>query len=212
MKIVKKKLSDLKSPERNIRLHTDKQLKEFARSVTMFGQIRPIVIDENNVMLAGNGLHATLVQLGHTEANCYVVRGLSEAEKKKLMLADNRVFDLGVDDMAAFDAFILELKDDLDIPGFDEDMLKSFVMDTAEADALLSEYGVLSSDRADEIRDTRARYDEREAAAAEGAAEYTPGNVPDEVRDAVGHTSPYQSNAEQNKFIVCPKCGDRIWL
>ena len=121
-------------PERNIRLHTDKQIKEFRRSIEMFGQIRPVVIDEDNVVLAGNGLVETLRSMGCTEADCYVVKGLTENEKKKLMLADNRIFDLGVDDMAAFDAFVLELKDDLDIPGFDEDMLKSLVMDTDDAD------------------------------------------------------------------------------
>jgi len=58
-------------------------------------------------------------------------------------IADNRIFNLGVDDMAAFDASVLELKDDLDIPGFDEDMLKTLVMDTSEADTLISGYGVI---------------------------------------------------------------------
>ena len=46
MKVTKKPLSDLRRPERNVRMHTDKQLKEFRRSVEMFGQIRPIVVDE----------------------------------------------------------------------------------------------------------------------------------------------------------------------
>jgi len=212
MKVVKKKLADLKSPEKNLRLHTDKQLTEFCRSISMFGQIRPIVIDENNVMLAGNGLHAALTQLGHTEGDCYVVTGLSEAQKKKLMLADNRIFDLGVDDMAAFDAFILELKDDLDIPGFDEDMLKSFVMDGDDADNLLSNYGVLPQDRADEIRDAGERYAQRDAEDAEGATQYTPGNVPDEVREAAGYTAPYKAEEGGRAYILCPKCSERIWL
>lgn len=118
MKVIKKPLTELRRPDRNVRMHTDKQLKEFRRSVEMFGQIRPIVVDEDGVILAGNGLYETLLSLGRTEADCYVVSGLTEAEKKKLMLADNRVFDLGVDDLAALDAFILELKDDLDIPGY----------------------------------------------------------------------------------------------
>ena len=44
MKVTKKPLAQLHPPERNVRLHTEKQLKEFRRSVEMFGQIRPIVI------------------------------------------------------------------------------------------------------------------------------------------------------------------------
>lgn len=43
------KLSDLVKPEKNVRIHTEQQLKEFRRSIEMFGQIRPIVIDENNI-------------------------------------------------------------------------------------------------------------------------------------------------------------------
>lgn len=69
MRTVTKLLSELKRPERNVRMHTDKQLTEFRRSVEMFGQIRPIVIDENNVMLAGNGLYETLLSMGRTCSN-----------------------------------------------------------------------------------------------------------------------------------------------
>ena len=208
MKIVKKKLADLKRPERNIRLHTDKQLKEFRRSIEMFGQIRPIVIDENNIMLAGNGLHEALLQLGRTEADCHIVKGLTEQQKKKLMLADNRIFDLGVDDMVAFDAFILELKDDLDVPGFDEDMLKSLVMDTKEADELLSDYGLIPEERAEEMRDTRVKYEARDEEAARSAIEHTP----EEVREAAGYAAPFKAEEAERRYILCPKCGERIWL
>lgn len=90
MNVTRKPLSELRRPERNVRMHTDKQLKEFRRSVEMFGQIRPIVVDEAGVILAGNGLYETLLSMGRTEADCYVVSGLTEAQKKKLMLADGK--------------------------------------------------------------------------------------------------------------------------
>lgn len=216
MKIVKKRLDELKKPERNIRLHTDKQIKEFRRSIEMFGQIRPIVIDENNVILAGNGLAETLRSMGRTEADCYVVTGLTENEKKKLMLADNRIFDLGVDDMAAFDAFILELKDDLDIPGFDEDMLKSLVMDSDEADELISDYGIIPEERIQEIKSTEEKYEARDAEAAKKAIEHIPAkppiHVPEEVREAAGYEAPFQAEEVEHRYILCPKCGERIWL
>ena len=162
MKVTKKPLTELHPPERNVRMHTDKQLKEFRRSVEMFGQIRPIVVDESGTILAGNGLFETLCSMGRTEADCYVVSGLTEAQKKKLMLADNRVFDLGVDDLAALDALVLELKDDLDIPGFEEDLLRAMVMEADEASAALSEYGTIDPERAEEIRETGQRYEARE--------------------------------------------------
>lgn len=202
MKVTKKPLTELHPPERNVRMHTDKQLKEFRRSVEMFGQIRPIVVDEGGTILAGNGLYETLCSMGHTEADCYVVTGLTEAQKKKLMLADNRVFDLGVDDLAALDALVLELKDDLDIPGFEEDLLRAMVMEADEASAALSEYGTIDQERAEEIRETGQRYEAREAAAAQQAEECTP--------QAAG-SQPQQAE-QSNRFVLCPKCGERIWL
>ena len=201
MKVVKKPLTELRRPERNVRMHTDKQLKEFRRSVEMFGQIRPIVVDEGGVILAGNGLYETLVSLGRTEADCYVVSGLTEAEKKKLMLADNRVFDLGVDDLAALDDFILELKDDLDIPGFEEDLLRAMVMEADEAGEALLEYGTIEPDRAEEIAETREKYDAREEADATKAEEITPAT-----------SGPEPPAEHASRFIICPKCGERIWL
>ncbi|MDF2984900.1 MAG: putative transcriptional regulator [Eubacterium sp.] len=197
MKIIKKKLADLKKPERNVRLHTDKQLHEFRRSIEMFDQIRPIVIDEDNVILAGNGLYEALSSLGRTEADCYIVSGLTESGKKKLMLADNRVFDLGVDDLATFDAFILELKDDLDIPGFEEDLLKSIVMEADEAGIALQEYGTIDESRKNDIKETRDKYEAQEEAAAQTAEQYVPPSEPAE---------------EKRKYILCQKCGERIWL
>lgn len=202
MKVVKKQLSDLRRPDRNVRMHTDKQLKEFRRSVEMFGQIRPIVVDEGGVILAGNGLYETLLSMGRTEADCYVVEGLTEAEKKKLMLADNRVFDLGVDDLAALDAFILELKDDLDIPGFEEDLLRAMVMEADEAGEALREYGTIEPEQAQQIRDTGDRYEAREEAAAQKAEEVT----------SEKNSGSSGSEEPARRFILCPKCGERIWL
>ena len=64
MQTVTKNVSELKRPAKNVRLHGDRQIKEYIRSIEMFGQIRPIVIDENNTVLAGNGLLTALMQMG----------------------------------------------------------------------------------------------------------------------------------------------------
>ena len=201
MKTVVKLLSELKRPERNVRMHTDKQLVEFRRSVEMFGQIRPIVCDEAGVILAGNGLYETLLSMGRTEADCYVVEGLTENEKKKLMLADNRIFDLGVDDMKAFDEFIAELGDDLDVPGFDDELLRSLVADEAEIDEMMSSYGLITEEKKAEIAGAAETYQkEEESRAAQ------PAGAPD---TNAGHTEEAQP---VGKYVVCPKCGEKIWL
>ena len=98
MKIVQKKLTDLQKIDKNIRRHSPKQLQEYVRSVRMFGQIRPLVVDEKGVILCGNGLYDALVAVGQEKADCYIVTDLTEAQKKKLMLADNRVYELGMTD------------------------------------------------------------------------------------------------------------------
>lgn len=198
MKSVTKLLSDLKRPEKNVRMHTDKQLVEFRRSVEMFGQIRPIVCDEDGVILAGNGLYETLLSMGRTEAECYVVEGLTEKEKKKLMLADNRIFDLGVDDMKAFDEFIAELGDDLDVPGFDDDLLRSLQADAGEIDDMMSSYGLITDEKKEQIVSASETYRKEEEARTEQPAQ-----------------SPAPSSEEAQpvgKYVVCPKCGEKVWL
>ena len=201
MRTVTKLLSELKRPERNVRMHTDKQLTEFRRSVEMFGQIRPIVIDENNVMLAGNGLYETLLSMGRTEADCYVVEGLTENEKKKLMLADNRIFDLGVDDMNAFDEFIAELGDDLDVPGFDDELLRSLVANEAEIDEMMSSYGLITEDKKEKIAGAAETYRKAEAERA---------SQPEPAPDAAAASA--EAAQPVGKYVVCPKCGEKIWL
>ena len=57
-------------PEKNVRIHTEQQLREFERSVRMFGQIRPIVVDENNVILAGNGLYERSLEWDMKKHRC----------------------------------------------------------------------------------------------------------------------------------------------
>ena len=76
-------IADLRRPSRNVRHHPRKQIEELKRSVVMFGQTRALICDENHTVLAGNGLLTALEELGYTEAECYIIAGLSEAGKKK---------------------------------------------------------------------------------------------------------------------------------
>ena len=117
MKIIEMPLTDVVSPENNIRIHSEKQIDEYIRSLKMFDQIRPIVVDENNVVLCGNGMVMALRKMKKTTVYVYKRTDLSENEKKKLMIADNKIFSLGIDNISTLDAFLEDLRDDLDIPG-----------------------------------------------------------------------------------------------
>lgn len=193
MQTVTKNITELKRPEKNVRLHGDRQIKEYMRSIEMFGQIRPLVIDEDNTVLAGNGLLTALQQLGRETADCYVVTGLKPNQKKKLMLVDNKIFELGVNDSNVFDELLRELDGDIDIPGYDEELLKVLTANAKEADEIISSYGTFS---------------EETVQAMKTAQPYTP-----QVQQQ-SPMPPQQSETPQSvqRFVTCPKCGEKIWL
>lgn len=206
MKVTRMKLASLKSPEKNVRIHSEKQTKEFVRSLESFGQIRPIVIDEDNTILAGNGLYAALMAKGETEADCYVIKGLTPNEKKKLMLADNKIYSLGVDDMDVFEEFIRDLGEDIDIPGYDEELLKTITADLEDVDEMLSGYGTISESTKQQIAETAQKYEAQEEVHAQNAEELKPAD-PAAAQTETGHADPLPK-----RFIQCPKCGEKIWL
>ena len=191
------KVADLKAPERNVRIHTDQQLKEFEKSIRMFGQIRPIVVDENNEILAGNGLYLTLMRLGIEEARVYKYDDLTSAQKKKLMIADNKIFNLGIENMDTLNEFLSELQGDLDIPGYDEDILRQ------------TNYGTLDQSEIDTIREQTRREEERENASPQPVAQPAPAQNT-EAQETAPADDP--ERAETGRFVICPKCGERIWL
>ncbi len=82
MEVITVKLAELVKPEKNVRIHTEQQIREFQRSIKMFGQIRPIVVDENNVILAGNGLYDTLMTMGRDTAEVYTMKTFLKIRKR----------------------------------------------------------------------------------------------------------------------------------
>lgn len=205
MNIVKMPLSALRKSERNMRMHPEAQIREYVRSLQKNGQLKLFVIDEDNVIWIGNGLYEAMTRCGYTEAYCLVKAGMTEADKKKMMMADNKIFDLGVDDISTFDAFIAELKDDLDIPGYDEEILQSMVSDAEDVTAAMQEYGTLDTEEVQEIRAAQER--KAQAMAAPPAA---PATQPASAAQAPA-TKPPAAEPER-AFLVCPHCGEKIWL
>jgi len=207
MKIVQKKLSDLKKPEKNVRVHTQQQLTEFERSVRMFGQIRPIVIDEDNTILAGNGLYDTLIKMGETKADCFQYTNLTANQKKKLMIADNKIFSLGIDNLDVLNEIIEDLKDDLDIPGLDEEILRQMVSDADEVTQKIAEYGTMDDA---EIAALKARAQEQPS--EQGAAQSAPTVISEGDSGTPDQTPPGGEQGETKRYVICPSCGETIWL
>lgn len=211
MKQLTLKLSELVRPERNIRIHTEKQLEEFERSVRMFGQIRPIVVDEKNTILAGNGLYETLLRMGEEQALVYKYEDLTESQKKKLMISDNKIFSLGIENLDTLNEFLEELNGDLDIPGFDEEILKQMVADADEVTEKISEYGTLDEEEIQQIKEANEKREQKEL---ESASEEGKAIVQTDLPQQGGQSATMESpeSAETRRFVICPKCGEQIWL
>lgn len=209
MEIITMKLVDLVKPEKNVRIHTEQQLKEFQRSVKMFGQIRPIVVDENNVILAGNGLYETLIAMGKETADVYKYDNLTENQKKKLMIADNKIFSLGIENLDTLNSFLEDLQGDLDIPGFDEDILKQMVSEAEDVTEKLSEYGTLDDEEIQSIKESGERKEQQIQKAEEEQATPAPQPIA-QPQQEMPEDSEYTT--EVKKFVICPKCGEKIWL
>lgn len=204
MKIEVIKLAELKPLEENVRRHTDVQIKELIRSINQFGQTRAIVIDEDNNILIGNGLYEAMVQRGDEKADCYRLKGLSEKEKKKLILTDNKVYSLGVDDYGNIEKYIQEITTlgDFDIAGFDEDILKEMTRSIGEVSNDVMNYGI--------------NLDYSPVSENHAPTHAETGNVAD--------TGKFQPQTEHNamdyqkqevrteRTIVCPNCGEVIHI
>lgn len=140
MKIVKKKIEDLHEAKVNSRYHTDRQIDEYIRSIKMFGQTKPIVADENGEVIIGNGLLKAFQKMGAKEADCYIVTGLDDRAKKKMMLADNKIFELGMSLDDVMTDIVREYKE-TDIPGFNEDILNALIASAEATTSAIESYG-----------------------------------------------------------------------
>jgi DNA modification methylase len=105
----------------NPRSHPLAQIKAIQASLKEFGFGRPIGIDENKTILFGHGCVEAAKQLGFTHVPTVMLKGLSEAKKRALVIADNRLAEHSSWDISLlkvhFDE-LLKVDFDLDLTGF----------------------------------------------------------------------------------------------
>ena len=209
MEIVKVKLADLVLAAENVRLHPKRQIEEYKRSLEMFGQTKNAVIDEANTVLIGNGLVMSARELGWEEICAIRRAGLSDNEKLKLMVSDNKIWALGIDNLDAIDEVLRELRDDLDIPGYDEDTLRSLVGEAEAVAAEVAGYGILSGEEIANIQN-RPETALRPSAQDDGESP----NVPQALQNTESPARARGNGSARNDGITvkCPKCGEAIWL
>lgn len=138
-----RQIADLIPYARNARTHSDEQVAQIAASIKEFGWTNPILVDGDNGIIAGHGRLAAARKLGNTEVPVIELTGLSEAQKRAYILADNKLaLNAGWDiDLLAEE--LKELKDlnfDLELTGFSDKELADFL--TEEVEGLTDEDAV----------------------------------------------------------------------
>lgn len=122
-------MSEIKFDPNNYRIHTDKNKRIIRKSIEECGAGRSVLVDKDNVLIAGNGVYEQAKELGlsvkviETDGKELVVVKRTDLssndEKRKLLaLADNHSSDTSMFDL------------DLVIEDFDLDVLKEFEFDT----------------------------------------------------------------------------------
>ena len=120
--IKKMKLDDLKPHPENPNMHPPRQIEALAGSIRKYGQYYPIIVDENYTILGGHGKAAALEHLGETEAEVRIISGLTEKQKLKLMLEDNKIQDMSIVSNQKVEELIKSIGD-INILGYDENYI-----------------------------------------------------------------------------------------
>ncbi|SEB56708.1 DNA modification methylase [Nitratireductor aquibiodomus] len=89
--IIDQRAGSLKENIHNARTHSKKQIKQIAQSIERFGFLSPILADENGIVIAGHGRLAAAKVLQLDVVPTIKVSGLSDVEKRQLLLADNKI-------------------------------------------------------------------------------------------------------------------------
>ena len=116
----------------NSRTHDSNQVKQIASSIKEFGFTNPILVDEDSGIIAGHGRLLAADLLGIDEVPTITLEGLTEAQRKAYVIADNQLaLNAGWD----FEALrievdrIKELNFDISLLGFDDDFLDDLLID-----------------------------------------------------------------------------------
>ena len=119
----------------NSRTHTNEQVAQIAASIKEFGFTNPILIDDHGGIIAGHGRVMAARKLSISEVPTITLSGLTDAQKKAYVIADNKLaLNAGWDD----ELLALEFKDlkendfDLSLIGFDVDELADLLNDVDE--------------------------------------------------------------------------------
>ena len=145
MEIVYKSTEDLIPYINNSRTHSEEQVNQIVASINEFGFTNPILIDEKNNIIAGHGRLLASKKIGMEEVPCIVLVGLTEAQKKAYIIADNKMaLNAGWnEELLRIELENLkELDFDLELTGFNVDELDD-ILGKSEEEAEEDDYEIV---------------------------------------------------------------------
>src|SRR5699024_6320771 len=137
LKIEYLNLSEFRHYERNARTHSEEQIQQLVSSIQEFGFTNPVLIDEQNELIAGHGRIMAAELVGMDSVPSIRLKGLSADQKKALRIADNQLaLNAGWDlELLASEIESLATADfDIDLLGFDSKFLDALFEEEPEED------------------------------------------------------------------------------
>ena len=122
MNITNMRISELKEYENNPRLINDEAIDRVAKSIEEFGFKVPIIVDEDNVIVAGHTRKLAAQSIGMDEVPVIIADDLTEEQIKAFRLADNKVAEFSEWDFELLYSEMETLDIDMDLFGFDEEL------------------------------------------------------------------------------------------
>ena len=120
----------------NARTHSNKQIRQIAKSIERFGFTNPVLIDDDGQLIAGHGRVAAAKLLGLTAVPARRVSHLSEADKRAYIIADNRLAEKAGWDreiLAIELQALIDLDFDVELTGFEIGEIDLVLHDADEA-------------------------------------------------------------------------------
>jgi hypothetical protein len=146
--ITRRPIGALRPYERNARKHSPEQIAQIAASIREWGWTMPVLIDEQDLIIAGHGRVEAAKLIGIDTVPVIVARGWTEAQRRAYAIADNRLTENSEWDK---DLLALELGElqqlgfTLTLTGFDDDDLQDLLAeataDIADATSLRERFG-----------------------------------------------------------------------
>lgn len=129
-------ISKLKPASRNARTHSKHQIKQLVGSIQHFGFTNPILVDDDNRIMAGHGRVEAARTLGIVELPCLRLSGMSDNDKRAYLVADNKLaqnagwnFGLLAEELGE----LLEIGFEVELTGFELPEIDALLIEVAEA-------------------------------------------------------------------------------